>query len=153
MRRLVPVLLAFSLATIPLSAQAATLHGPKAAAEGVLAAEHAFATRAKEAGIATAFRDFMDEADGLSFGSGAPKRGAAAIFESLGGAKPNADQLTWEPEEIFAAKTGDMAVSWGTYVFTPAAANAKPSTGRFVTVWRKSADGAWKGLVDIGAPD
>ena len=36
MRLLVPVLLAFSLATIPLSAQAAALHGPKAAAEGVL---------------------------------------------------------------------------------------------------------------------
>ena len=153
MRRLVPVLLAFSLATVPLSARAATLHGPEAAAEGVLAAEHAFAARVKAAGVAAAFRDFMDEADGLSFGNGPPKRGAAAIFDSLGGAKPSADQLSWEPEEIFAAKAGDMAVSWGTYVFTPGDGRTKTSTGRFVTVWRKNADGAWKGLVDIGAPD
>jgi len=153
MRRLAAFLLTSALLAGALPAGAATLHGPKAAAEGVLAAEHAFAARAKDAGIAAAFRDFMDPTDGLSFGGGPPKRGAAAIYESLGGAKPNADQLTWEPEEIFAAKAGDMAVSWGTYVFTPAKAGAKPSTGRFVTVWRKSADGAWKGLVDIGAPD
>ena len=153
MRRLAALLLTSALLACALPAGAATLHGPKDAAESVLAAEHAFAARAKDAGIAAAFRDFMDPADGLSFGSGPPKRGAAAIFEGLGGAKPNADKLSWEPEEIFAAKGGDMAVSWGTYVFTPAAANAKPSTGRFVTVWRKGADGAWKGLVDIGAPD
>lgn len=153
MRRRVPILLAFSLATVPLCAQAATLHGPKDAAEGVLAAEHAFAARAKAAGVAAAFRDFMDPTDGLSFGGGPPKRGALAIFESLGGAKPSAGALTWEPEEIFAAKGADMAVSWGTYVFTPAGANARISTGRFVTVWRRTAEGAWKGLIDIGSPD
>ena len=44
-------------------------------------------------------------------------------------------------------------MSWGTYVFTPGDGRTKTSTGRFVTVWRKNADGAWKGLVDIGAPD
>ena len=153
MRPLAALLLTSALLACALPAGAATLHGPKDAAESVLATEHAFVARVREAGVAAAFRDFMDPTDGLSFGGGPPMRGSKAIFEGHGGAKPNADKLTWEPEEIFAAKGGDMAVSWGTYVFTPAAANAKPSTGRFVTVWRKTADGTWKGLVDIGAPD
>ena len=156
--RITPLQVAIRAATLVMagsavSASATTLHGPPAVAQAVLEAEHAFAGRVAEAGVAQGFREFMDPQDGLSFGGGAPTRGAEAIYRASGGDKPSAVRLTWEPEEIFAARAGDMAVSWGRYVLTPNDPAKTATTGRFVTVWRKDANGSWKGLVDIGAPD
>lgn len=153
MIRIVAVVAAAFTLTAGGAVAAPVLHGPADVAQSVVDAEHAFAARVAQAGIAQGFREFMDPVDGLSFGGGAPVRGSDAIFASHGGTKPATARLTWEPDEIFAAKAGDMAVSWGHFTYTPLDPGAKPFTGRFVTVWRKNDKGAWKGLVDIGTPD
>ena len=147
---LIPAALGALLLSTP--ATAAVIHGPQASGEAVLATEHAFAKRAAEDGTAVAFGAYMDPADGRSFGSGPPIRGAAEIARRMGAHGVDRG-LSWEPEEIFVSAGGDMAVSWGLYSFKPKDPAAKPETGRFVTVWRKDATGAWKGIVDIGNPD
>lgn len=152
--RIFPTLLAAAFVAGGACASAATLHGPREAAEGVLAAEHAFARRVAEAGIATGFREYMDPTDGMAFGGVDPARGAEAIFRARGGDRPSTARLNWEPDEIFAAQAGDMAVSWGHYTFSIGNhPEIKPVKGRFVTVWRRDARGDWKGLIDIGDPD
>ena len=50
--RMISILMATALLTGGASATAATLHGPKEAAEAVLASEHAFSKRVAEAGVA-----------------------------------------------------------------------------------------------------
>jgi len=127
--------------------------GAAATAAAVRAADLAFEARAQQVGAAQAFRDYMDETDGLQFGSGAPTRGAAAIYQAMGGAAPAKSRLEWTPLDAWGAKSGDMGVTTGTWKFTPPAAAAAPVTGRYVTVWRKNAAGQWKGLIDIGNPD
>ncbi|MBA3810746.1 MAG: hypothetical protein H0X27_03700, partial [Caulobacteraceae bacterium] len=104
-------------------------------------------------GAARAFRETMDETEGLQFGAGAPTRGAAAIYQAMGGDAPSKARLEWVPLEAWGSKGGDMGVTTGTFKFTSGAAGAAPFGGRYVTVWRKNAAGAWKGLIDIGNPD
>jgi ketosteroid isomerase-like protein len=118
----------------------------------VRAADIAFNARAQQVGPAQAFRETMDETDGLQFSAGAPTRGAAAIYQAMGGAKDKS-RLTWTPTDAWGSAGGDMGVTSGTWSFTVPGAAAPSVTGRYVTVWRKNAAGAWKCLIDIGNPD
>ena len=125
------------------------LHGPPDAVASLLATERAFAARSAAAGAEAAFRDYVDPVDGLGFGDGEPLRGAEAV------ARWHADggRLLWAPAEVFAATGGDMGTVWGVWSYTPKGADKVLVTGRYVTVWRKDAKGAWKAIIDIGAPD
>jgi hypothetical protein len=127
------------------------LHGPPDVAKAVLQREMAFEKRSEAAGPAIAMREFMDPNDGLSFTGGEPAHGAEAIFQAHGGNTP-AGRLTWSPREVWAS-SGNLAAVWGTFRFTPPVKDPKVVTGKYVTVWRKSAAGVWFGLVDIGSPD
>ena len=122
-------------------------------AAAVRAQDEAFEARAQAVGAAQAFREYMDGADGLEFGAGAPTRGAEAIYQSMGGAKPPASKLEWTVVDAWGAASGDLGVTTGTWKATPIAHPASAVTGRYVTVWRKDAAGHWKGLIDIGNPD
>jgi len=124
-----------------------------AVAARVRAADIAFEKRSEEAGAAQAFKEFMDETDGLQFGSGAPTRGAEAIFKAMGGAAPPKSTLQWTPVDAWGSRGGDMGVTTGTWKFTPFGATSPLVTGRYVTVWRRNAHGDWKCLIDIGNPD
>ena len=122
-------------------------------AAAVRAADQAFEARAQAVGAAQAFREYMDPADGLEFGAGAPTRGAEAIYQSVGGAKQPAAKLEWAVANAWGAASGDLGVTTGTWKATPIAHPAAAATGRYVTVWRKDGAGHWKGLIDIGNPD
>ncbi len=132
------------------AAPAIASHGPKAAADSILKAESAFEAESERLGSAAAFRDFMDSADGREFaGGGDPLSGPAIVAAH----KDDPGKLSWTPSEVFAAKGGDMGVTWGRWAYALPKAGAKPITGRYVTVWRKDAAGAWKAIIDIGNPD
>lgn len=139
------------------AAKAASASGPMdpaaVTAAQVRAADQAFDARSQQVGPAVAFREFMDPTDGLKFGGGPPARGADAIFQSMGGDAGAKTKLEWTVVDAWGAASGDLGVTTGTWKFTPPGAAAPAVTGRYVTVWRKSAGGAWKGLIDIGNPD
>jgi len=125
------------------------VHGPKTATDAIVAAEKAYSARFSEVGVARGMREFLDK-DGLAFEGGDPVRGPEAAFKSFGGDTDKA-KLSWTVAEVFASKGGDMGASWGRYVLDTG--QPKPATGRYVTVWRKTADGKWKAIMDIGTPD
>jgi hypothetical protein len=128
------------------------LHGPQTAAEEVVAAEKFYSDRFGEVGIAKGMREFIDQKDGLAFtGAGDPARGAA-VYAAFGGDAPSALKLSWTPAEVFVAKSGDMAASWGRFLIV-GDPKLKPVHGRYVTVWRKAGDGKWTAIMDIGNPD
>ncbi|MDP8916020.1 MAG: nuclear transport factor 2 family protein [Pseudomonadota bacterium] len=126
-----------------------------AAAEAVaeiMAADRAFAARASERTAAEAFREFMD-AEGLLFRDNAePVRGKEAIYARFGGAAPEQGKLLWEPVQAWASESGDFGASWGRSRFVPND-RTKPATAfRYMTVWRRDAQGRWRGLMDMGVP-
>lgn len=127
--------------------------GAAATAAAVRAADIAFEKRAQEAGTAQAFREYMDEADGLQFNGSVPTRGAEAIYKAMGGDAPAKTRLEWTPVDAWGSRGGDMGVTTGTWTVTLIGGSKPLVTGRYVTVWRKNAAGQWKGLIDIGNPD
>lgn len=140
------------LAAASVLASAAEAQAPSQA-EALMAVDRDFAAYAAAHGVANGFRAYMDPKDGLEFAGGEPRRGAEAIYQAEGGGKPEAARLTWTPTEAFVAKSDDLGVTWGRWTDTPIDPAKKALTGRYVTVWRKDAEGHWKGLIDIGTPD
>jgi len=63
--------------------------------------------------------------------------------------------LTWAPTMAFASAAGDLGYTLGTWKSTRIAANGaeRVSTGKYVTIWRRQADGSWKVAFDGGSTD
>ncbi len=130
------------------------VHGPPAAVAAVLAAEKQYSDNFSRVTVAQGMRDYIDPVDGLAFAGGDPVRGSDAAYAAFGG--PNAPanlRLSWVPAEVFASTGGDMAATWGRFTMTDTTGKNPPFHGHYVTVWRKTAAGAWKAIMDIGEPD
>jgi ketosteroid isomerase-like protein len=150
--RLIPVALVAAM-TLCSTARAAEKEAADTAA-AVRSADIAFENRAQEVGPARAFRETMDEKEGLQFDSGAPTRGAEAIYNAMGGDTPSKTRLEWTPIDAWGSRAGDLGVTTGTWrLYASPSAPSPTVTGRYVTVWRRNVAGVWKGLIDIGNPD
>jgi ketosteroid isomerase-like protein len=94
---------------------------------------------------------FADDALTLNNGQSAVM-GRAAIA-----AKANWDpkeyQLTWVPEGAQMGPSNDMGFTWGHYEGQTKDKNSQPVTvsGRYITVWKKMANGEWKVALDASA--
>src|ERR1700758_1555675 len=99
-----------------------------------------------------AFADWFAE-DGVALGNGeAPLIGHVAIAKSANWS-PKAYQLTWTPTDAVMGPSGDMGYTWGHFEGHSKDANGNPvtTTGRYMTIWRKQPDGAWKVVLDAGS--
>jgi uncharacterized protein (TIGR02246 family) len=58
--------------------------------------------------------------------------------------------LSWKNTKADVAASGDLGYTVGTYEMTMNDAAGQPSTmaGKYLTVWKKQADGQWKVVVD-----
>lgn len=102
------------------------------------------------AGFASWFAD-----DGVALGNGAqPLIGKVAIAKSAAWS-PKDYQLTWTPTDALMGPSGDMGYTWGHYEGRSKDANGNSvvTSGRYITMWRKQADGSWKVVLDVGAND
>lgn len=113
----------------------------------VVAAERAFAAKVAEVGVRDGFLAFMAE-DAIVFTPEPVK--AKAFYAARPPSKPARDggvRLTWRPDFAGLAKSQDLGFSSG-----PAEVNGAPSS-RYVTIWKRQADGAWKWQFDGGVDD
>ena len=60
-------------------------------------------------------------------------------------------QISWEPETVYVAPSGELAYMIERNVTTYNDSLGNPVTvhGKGVTIWQKDADGSWKNVVDI----
>lgn len=79
--------------------------------------------------------------------------GKAAIRETMTArvAQPGFS-LRWTPVGGEIARSGDFGYTYGTSESRGVDKDGKPvvSRGKYITVWRKGKDGAWKVVADIG---
>lgn len=99
--------------------------------------------------------EFIAE-DGEMIRSPGTVTGRAAIRDEM--AKAFADtafSLRWEPLQSDVGAAGDLGYTNGQYKvqFRDAKGNPIVRTGRYLTVWKKQADGSWKVVRDIGVQD
>ncbi|HEY3627152.1 MAG TPA: nuclear transport factor 2 family protein [Terracidiphilus sp.] len=91
--------------------------------------------------------------DGVALGNGsAPLIGRVAIAKSANWS-PQAYQLTWTPTAAVMGPSGDMGYTWGHFEGRSKDAQGNPVTtkGRYMTIWRRNADGKWQVTLDAGA--
>jgi uncharacterized protein (TIGR02246 family) len=64
---------------------------------------------------------------------------------------PSAPSLTFSTSFVEVARSGDLAYEYGTYDFVTPGKKGKTNDekGKYVVVWKKQSNGAWKVAVDI----
>ena len=113
--------------------------GAKAAADGAVKAERAFAADAQQGGQWPAFR-----------ATAAPKAvvftpQATPVEEAFKKPPEPAIPVMWWPATVFPACDGALAVNTGPWVLA-----ASATTGTFTTVWTKQSNGRWRWQLDHG---
>ncbi len=97
---------------------------------------------------------FADDAVTLSNGR-APVLTKAGIAASAQW-KPDEYTLQWIPMGAQMGPSGDMGFTWGHYdATTKVGKGANPTTlsGRYITIWKRQADGKWKVALDASADE
>lgn len=110
--------------------------------------------KAVAAGGGKAFASwFADDAVTLNNGKPAVMGRAAIAAEAQW--DPKTYQLTWQAQGAQMGPSNDMGFTWGHYEGHSKDKNGQPVviSGRYMTVWKKVADGSWKVAMDASADE
>jgi ketosteroid isomerase-like protein len=92
------------------------------------------------------------DSEGSMLPSNAPiATGKDALTKSIGSAFATPDYtLSWHANKVGVARSGELGYTSGTYDFSMKDASGKiiSDKGKYLTVWKKGADGTWKVLLD-----
>ena len=115
--------------------------------------EQKFSAAVAEGGGPT-FASFFDE-NGMTLGNRQPAWIGKAAIAAHSTWSPENYQLTWTPEGGELSPGGDMGYTWGQYEGRSigSVANGAVERGRYVTIWKKEPNGAWKILLDTSNED
>jgi len=93
---------------------------------------------------------FFDEQGSMLSPNDPIATGKAAISKLIAGDFTFGD-LTWQVDKAGVSKSGDLGYTSGRYKFSFKDPSGKPATdnGKYLTVWKKQADGSWKVLFDM----
>ena len=99
-----------------------------------------------------AFADWFAE-DAVTLNNGQPATMGRAAIAAQAHWDPKEYQLTWTPQGGQMGPSNDMGFTWGHYEGRAKDKNGQPVTisGRYMTVWKKVADGSWKVALDASA--
>ncbi len=148
MRASIAALLLATAALAPAVAESVDLVALEASLE---AAERAFAQTAANRDR-QAFESFLTAETVFSTPHG-NLRGPEAILEQWAGfSAPDGPVITWEPERVAALEDGSLGLSTGLFRIETRDRDGQPLrlTGTFFSVWRRTASGEWKILLDTG---
>jgi len=111
--------------------------------------EKEFSAMAQQEGITAAFLAFAAD-DAVLMRNNALVLGKEAIKESLGAGSGDNASLTWKPDFVDVAASGDLGYTYGrySYTLTDSAGNKQVQEGIFHTVWKRQEDGSWKFVWD-----
>lgn len=115
----------------------------------ILSMEKEFNDMAQSDGLVRAFEYYAAENGVIKRGKNVVM-GKAAIAEWYEKDVRSNETLTWKPTFVDVSSSGDLAYTYGDYVFTSydTLGNKKENKGIFHTVWKKQADGSWRFVYD-----
>ncbi|MGO9512458.1 MAG: YybH family protein [Steroidobacteraceae bacterium] len=93
---------------------------------------------------------FYDEQGSVLAPNAPIATGKAAVAKSIASDFAFGD-LLWHADQAGVSRSGDLGYTSGTYKFTFKDPSGKPviDNGKYLTVWKKQADGSWKVLYDM----
>lgn len=154
-----PYRAAFAAMTVALAvacapAPADTVAVPKATAEetlaAVLKADADFSAAVGKDGPKAAFLAWFHPTDSQFVQPGVYLKGAEAIATPFEQSPPDF-KIGWIPDGGVASASGDFATTTGRFTVSIGAQTVEQ--GRYMTSWRKEADGAWKVVMDATIAD
>lgn len=94
-------------------------------------------------------------ADGRQIVPGAVVQGTTSIASMMDGAFTSPGySLEWDPDSATASPDGMLGWTTGRYVNRrEGPEGAVTAEGRYLSLWRRTADGSWKVDLDTGVPD
>lgn len=135
------------------SPETADRPSPDADAEVLMEADRAFAAAVAEGG-SEAWAFWFHEDGAMIQPRVGEVRGRDEIRAFMAGLDDPGTSLRWEPLRAEIAASGDLGWTTGTYVSASVgeAGEAVRGEGRYVSIWRRAADGSWKVVMDLGNP-
>ncbi len=117
----------------------------------IIDTEQRFNDMARDKGIEAAFLHFAAD-DAVLMRNNKLIKGKTAIAARFKNQTTgnNETSLTWKPDFVDVAASGDLAHTYGQYTFTSmdSSGTKTESKGVFHTVWKRQADGNWKYVWD-----
>ena len=122
-----------------------------AAVRQVRQADSAFALAADLQGTGIAFAQYVAP-QGVVFSGSEIVIGTDAVRALFDEQQRAGGTLNWRPVYADAAESGDLGFTVGEYVFTGRGATGTvvQRFGKYLTIWKKQADGEWRFVVDGG---
>jgi hypothetical protein len=120
---------------VPPTADAAAIEAHRASVD---AAERAFSDESQTIGLGAAFAKWGSD-DAMNMGRAAAfTLGAANIGAAIGEGSPGPSPLSWAPDRVIVASSGDLGVTIGRIrENTPSAGASAPNSFPFFTIWRR----------------
>lgn len=113
--------------------------------------ELAFSNMAEKEGVPAAFLAYS-ASDGVMMRNNQVIKGHSAMDEYFEASRsnPNKVLLTWAPDFVDVASSGDLGYTYGKYTLTitDTLGKEQQAEGIFHTVWKRQADGSWKFVWD-----
>jgi len=116
----------------------------------IVKTEKDFEKLVAEKGLAEGFYQFADSNAVIKREHDTLIIGKTNIKNYYSNPKYKTATVTWSPDAVELSNSGDMASTYGKYVWTSKDASGKELTskGVFHTVWKKQKDGSWKYIWD-----
>lgn len=116
----------------------------------VFKAEDDFKNLSLTNGISEAFYTFADDDAVIKRENDTLIQGKENIKKYYSNPKFKKASVTWKPDFVEVSKDGEMAFTYGKYIWTvkDSLGNKKDFKGVFHTVWKKQKDGSWKYVWD-----
>lgn len=121
-----------------------------AAKKEIADAEKAFATMAKEKGIADAFEFYADSNAVIKRKNDSLIKGKEGIKNFYNNDLYKTASVTWSPDFIETSPDGELGYTYGKYLWESKDSNGNTNEvrGVFHTVWKKQKDGSWRYVWD-----
>lgn len=124
--------------------------GAEATLKSAMDADKAFVADIKKNGLQAAFLAWFEPENSQFIDRGSMLTGAANIAAPFAQSPPGFS-IDWAPDGGHASDAGDFATTTGRY--SVKMGDQEIDKGRYVTTWKKNAEGAWKVVLDATIAD
>lgn len=121
----------------------------KPTSEELIRVDKEFSDASKEKGMKYAFLEYAADSAVLLQRNIMPIVGKKAIQNSFDAFSDTGIILTWDPLKADISKSGELGYTYGLFT-SQIKSNNTITRGKYVTIWKKQADGSWKYVLDGG---
>jgi ketosteroid isomerase-like protein len=115
----------------------------------LLKTDREFSAMSEKEGMFRAFLSYIAEDGVILRDNSYPEKGKESLLARFEGRTDTTFVLTWEPLFEMISESGDLGYTYGIHKNLDKSTGVV-SSGTYVTIWQKQADGSWRFVLDSG---